>query len=154
MSLKHSRKQNPPQGGCSNGDGNDTRINRVTIRQWLIVLALIAGPLLLSGCGVAFASPASDARQQAATEMLHYKAAHPECEACGTRGMPFARPNEVHHIITVSVAPDKASDTNNMITLCRPCHIVLGHCGDGACRKYCPNIREVLAIRIVKENRP
>lgn len=109
--------------------------------------------LALSGYAPAYASPASDARAQAETVMRHYKAAHPDCEACGAKESPF-RWNEVHHIITCAVDGNKAADTNNMITLCRPCHICLGHCGDGACRRYCPNIREVLAVRIVKENEP
>lgn len=114
---------------------------------------LILGAAIILAALVVWSTPASDARRGAATEMRHYKAAHPDCEACGSKATPLLRRNEVHHIIPVSVTPDKSSDAGNMITLCRPCHICLGHAGDGACRKYCPNIRDVLAVRIVKENR-
>ena len=114
---------------------------------------LLLGAAIIIAALVAWGTPASDARAQAETVMHHYKVAHPDCEACGHKPVTLISLNEVHHIIPVSVAPDKAADTNNMITLCRPCHICLGHCGDKACRKYCPNIREVLAVRIVKENR-
>lgn len=53
----NSRK---PLHGSSNGDGNATHIGRVTIRQWLIVLAFIAGPLFLSGCGTLMSRTCND----------------------------------------------------------------------------------------------
>lgn len=104
-------------------------------------------------CTVVPATPASDARQGAETVMRHYKQGRPDCEACGSKNR-LLHWNEVHHIVPCATDAGKAADTNNMITLCRPCHICLGHCGDGACRKYCPNIREVLKVRIVLENKP
>lgn len=146
--IQHSRKQNRLHVGCSNGERNDTSIVAGTLAKWLIVLALIAGPLFFSGCVPAYASTASDARQGAETIMRQYKSAHPTCEACGARETLLHR-LEVHHIIPVSVAPDRAGDPNNMITLCRPCHIALGHCGDYTCHRYCPNLRRVLAVRVV-----
>ena len=114
--------------------------------------------ILLLGAAIAFAAlvvwstPASDARAGAATEMRHYKTTHPDCEACGAKDRVLRR-NEVHHIVPCATDGSKATDTNNLITLCRPDHIAYGHCGDGACRKYCPNIREVLKVRIVLENK-
>ena len=36
---------------------------------------------------------------------------------------------EVHHIYMQSRWPERAHDTNNMICLCRRCHLVLGHRG-------------------------
>jgi len=36
---------------------------------------------------------------------------------------------EVHHVYMQSRWPERAHDTNNMICLCRRCHLVLGHRG-------------------------
>ena len=36
---------------------------------------------------------------------------------------------EVHHVYMQSRWPERAMDTNNMICLCRRCHLVLGHRG-------------------------
>lgn len=115
-------------------------------------MALVFAGLCILCTGVP-ATPASDARQGAKTEMRQYKRVHPICEACGAI-QTLLRRNEVHHVTPCATDPILASDTNNMITLCRPCHVCLGHGGDGACRKYCPNIREVLKVRIVLENKP
>lgn len=94
---------------------------------------------------LALSSPASDARAHAGPVMRQYRAAHPACEACGaTDGV------EVHHIIPCHVAPDKADDLGNLITLCRPCHHVLGHANDQRWQRYAPNVREVLRVREVR----
>lgn len=119
-------------------------------------LSILAVLLVLSGCAPVYASPASDARTGAEASMSYYKARHPYCEACGAV-QTLLRRNEVHHIIPCAVAPDSAADLRNMITLCRPCHIVLGHCGDRGCRKFCPNVRETVSayrkIRIVRDSK-
>ena len=90
--------------------------------------------------------------------MSVYRVAHPHCEVPGcTHRECMGNPLNVHHIIPQeacqSINPWLAADTNNMISLCRYQHIALGHCGDGACRFFCPNIREVLRVRMVKENK-
>lgn len=36
---------------------------------------------------------------------------------------------EVHHIYPQHLYPERAHDTNNMVCLCRRCHLVLGHKG-------------------------
>ena len=36
---------------------------------------------------------------------------------------------EVHHIYPQHLWPERARDTNNMVCLCRRCHLVLGHRG-------------------------
>jgi hypothetical protein len=98
------------------------------------------------------ASPASDARQAARREMAAYKQGHPNCEWCGVAANPAKlRWIEVHHVIPVSVAPERAADTNNMVSLCRRDHIALGHAGDGACRYYIANLKEIMAVKVVKE---
>ena len=95
---------------------------------------------------------ASDAREQARPQMDRYRMAHPRCEACGARPGPN-RGNEVHHLVPCATDPERAGDTNNMITLCRPCHIAYGHAGDGACRVYVENVRQVIDARVVITNR-
>lgn len=113
----------------------------------ITVFALVITTFVIS----AMASPASDARRAARPQMDWYASAHPACEWCG-RGPSLAILDrlEVHHIIPCSVNPTLAADTNNMIRLCRRDHIVLGHAGDGACRRYIINIREIIRIREVR----
>lgn len=117
---------------------------RGVLLLWLVAAAIVAGAAYLAN-----ASPASDARQAARGVMDTYRKAHPDCDWCGATGSLVNR-IEVHHIIPVSVATDTASDIGNMITLCRRCHIVIGHCGDNHMRRYCPNLRAVLALREVR----
>ena len=75
-----------------------------------------------------------------------YRKAHPDCEWCGTSGKVLNR-IETHHIIPCAVAPDKAVDAGNMVSLCRRCHCAVGHVGDPAMRRYLANIRAVMAAR-------
>ena len=106
-------------------------------------------------CAVNAPSPTESQIQHA---MSVYRAAHPHCEVPGcTHAETHDNPVNVHHIIPQeackSINPWLAADTNNMISLCRYQHIALGHCGDGACHWYCPNLREVLKIRKIEENK-
>ena len=61
------------------------------------------------------------------------------CDWCGRN-----KKLKVHHIEPVSVAPDKADDTNNMIMLCRKpaCHQIIGHDGDFGSR-YVENVKDI-----------
>lgn len=71
--------------------------------------------------------------------MQSYRDSHPDCEFCkrpGTRGSI-----EVHHKLPVSVAPELAADTANMVSLCKKCHLAVGHLHDF--RDYNRNIVEV-----------
>jgi len=36
---------------------------------------------------------------------------------------------EVHHVYPQHLWPERAKDTNNMVCLCRRCHLVVGHRG-------------------------
>lgn len=47
------------------------------------------------------------------------------CQACGTK-----RRLQVHHIVPFSVDASKELDENNLITLCKSCHLVFGHLMD------------------------
>lgn len=40
------------------------------------------------------------------------------CQLCGDKDKEF----HCHHIIPVSIAPDKIEDPTNLITLCQSCH--------------------------------
>jgi cytochrome c553 len=37
---------------------------------------------------------------------------------------------EVHHVYPQHLWPERARDTNNMVCLCRRCHLALGHRGN------------------------
>ena len=49
----------------------------------------------------------------------------PVCQACGSPDEP-----EVHHLDPVSWKPERELDPDNLITLCRRCHLLLGHLND------------------------
>lgn len=49
----------------------------------------------------------------------------PYCEACES-----TEKLEVHHIIPFDVDPDRELNPSNLITLCKYCHLVLGHLKD------------------------
>lgn len=60
----------------------------------------------------------------------------PCCVACGR-----SRQVDVHHVVPVSVDPDRELDPDNLITLCSdPCHFVHGHLLDW--KKSNPHVRE------------
>lgn len=52
---------------------------------------------------------------------LHIK---DECEYCGTTYF-----RELHHCVPVHVDQSKELDIKNVVTLCRRCHLLLGHLG-------------------------
>lgn len=84
-----------------------------------------------------------------AKAMKVYRRENPACEFCGD-----ARRIQVHHIEPVSVAPERAADIDNMISLCaKRCHITLGHAGNY--KNYVENC-ELLAsqARVIKTEAP
>lgn len=66
---------------------------------------------------------------------------HNSCEACGSRYNL-----NVHHVKSFRLHPEKELDPTNLITLCRTCHLHIGHaCDDkGHVNWSCenPNVRE------------
>lgn len=57
-----------------------------------------------------------------------YREDHPACAVCGLeRDILTRRQNDVHHMEPVHVAPHRACDATNLITLCRTHHFVVGH---------------------------
>ncbi|MEK9208351.1 MAG: HNH endonuclease signature motif containing protein [Patescibacteria group bacterium] len=47
---------------------------------------------------------------------------HPVCEVCGTK-----KDLECHHIVPYNIRPEMELDFQNLITLCRPDHLLFGH---------------------------
>ena len=68
-----------------------------------------------------------------------YLASHPVCEHSANTAVVHSSHVVVHHRIPVHIAPWRAADTNNMITLCDPpdrtngCHYRCGHPGGWYC---------------------
>jgi hypothetical protein len=58
---------------------------------------------------------------------------HPRCIACSTTSKL-----EVHHIKPYERYPELELDLDNMMTLCRYCHLVFGHFKDFS--TYNPNV--------------
>jgi len=71
--------------------------------------------------------------------MQKYRSEHPECAWCGRN-----KKLDVHHIIPVSVAPERAGDYSNLMMLCRKpqCHLIVGHDTNYG-RRYVENIEEI-----------
>ena len=58
--------------------------------------------------------------------MAAYRKSTPRCEYCGRSSAVH-----VHHVRPVSVRPDLAADSFNMMTLCaKRCHLTIGHMGN------------------------
>lgn len=86
---------------------------------------------------------------ETARAMKEYRRQFDACEYCGRRGRI-----QVHHILPVSVRPDLASDSMNLISLCaKRCHITIGHAGNY--KNYVENC-ELLAsqARVIKTEAP
>lgn len=66
-----------------------------------------------------------------------HKVGQPDCQWCHSLKHP-----EAHHIVPVSVCPERACDVTNLITLCRKCHRTVGHCGDFT-NRYVVNVVQV-----------
>lgn len=75
-------------------------------------------------------------------------AAHPKCEACGTKD-----DLNVHHIVPFHVNRTMELDTANLITLCHTDHFVIGHFHDW--QSWNPNVRRMVAqYRSALDQRP
>lgn len=80
--------------------------------------------------------------------MKVYREAHPYCEWDNC-----SNAIEVHHIKPVAWFPELASDTNNMISLAKQCHLILGHAHNYR-KYYVENIKAICQSRIVITNGP
>ncbi len=63
---------------------------------------------------------------------------HPACALCGKKDDP-KDPLEVHHIVPFHMEPAMELDETNLITLCRPHHLLAGHLM--AWKSYNRNVR-------------
>lgn len=52
---------------------------------------------------------------------------NPECAVCGLTNSFTGRENDVHHKEPVHVNPERACDPDNLVTMCRPHHWLVGH---------------------------
>jgi len=95
-------------------------------------------------------SPHNDAAVKLAKD--RYRELHPECAVCGVRSnIVNGHQNDVHHILPVSQRPDLAADPNNLVTLCRVHHFVVGHARNW--RKYNANVEgSIFLLRWALEN--
>ena len=66
-------------------------------------------------------------------------ALHPTCAVCDKKGT-LLKPIEVHHCIPYSVDRTMELRAENLITLCRPDHLLFGHLN--SFQSYNKNIRE------------
>ena len=57
----------------------------------------------------------------------HYLEAHPNCEACGHSEKQSGQAIEVHHRVPFAADESKELDPDNLISLCRRCHLLIGH---------------------------
>ena len=80
------------------------------------VLVVIAGSVLLFAVA-AYGDPAMGSTSK-------WGIVYSPCAWCGT-----TKNIEVHHVYMQSRWPERAYDTNNMVCLCRRCHLALGHRG-------------------------
>lgn len=74
--------------------------------------------------------------------MRHHQTYVPECEFCGRS------PIHVHHITPISVAPEKAADFANMLSLCPRCHLTVGHGGNW--RHYVENAAQLCEVARIR----
>lgn len=104
-------------------------------RTFSIVLALL---LLGAGCQApSLTTPTGVARTYAARKAMDlYRTSHALCEFCGS-----GKRVEVHHVIPVSEDASLQADTNNFVSLCRPCHEVVGHANNF--QHHVINVREL-----------
>ena len=73
--------------------------------------------------------------------MNKYRKEHPTCAWCGRPGV------DVHHIVPLHVAPERAADPENFISLNRrpACHHILGHVGNWKTGSNC-KVREMCGM--------
>lgn len=59
-----------------------------------------------------------------------HRKANPNCACCSIKASFWGRALDVHHLIPVHVDRSLAADPDNLITLCRLCHLWVGHFGN------------------------
>ena len=89
------------------------------------------------------------AREQYAVRkaILAHRKNNPVCAATG-----LTNRLEVHHLLPVSVRPDLAADSTNLITLHKHAHLIIGHGGNY--KSYVTNVKEVCASIKIQRTQP
>lgn len=94
----------------------------------------------------ALAHPVTEYQVQKAKRA--HKKRRPLCEVCQKGPRLLGKAVEVHHITPVHLAPAQAADPENLVTLCRLHHWLIGHAGNW--RKHNPTV-ENDAVRLFLE---
>lgn len=77
----------------------------------------------------------------------------PSCEGCGKLPRRTESANDVHHEKPFHEHPELELDLANLMTLCRRCHLLLGHLDDW--QSHNPNVRRDAAVCLKAiRNRP
>jgi phage terminase large subunit GpA-like protein len=106
------------------------------MKRIAVILSILAIVCLVATSSI----PAERSPQWPSVRAEHLRV-HPTCEACGT-----IEQLHVHHVTPVHVDPARELDLENLITLCRQCHFVIGHHRNW--RGYNPNVREDAARQL------
>lgn len=69
-----------------------------------------------------------------------------KCVLCGIKTKELC----CHHILPVKVAPNRIEDTNNLVTLCKKCHLYKAHAGDF--QKYDKELAQKLLEQVKSRN--
>jgi hypothetical protein len=81
-----------------------------------------------------------------------YLILHPDCEACGKKPT-LLKPTECHHILPFNLHPELELSSQNLIAVCRDCHLTLAHLR--SFKSYNKDIRQDAATLLLKiKNRP
>jgi hypothetical protein len=103
----------------------------------------------LDQLGNAIAHPFSS--YQISKAKRKHRKANPLCAVTGIKASFWGRNHDVHHRLPVHVRPDLACDPDNLITLCRDMHWMVGHCGT-SWKDYNSNIDQtIVEIRAAYE---
>ncbi len=104
--------------------------------------------VLLALCAVCSAAPTPSNIHLAETI---YRASHTaQCEICGKEANKD-RVLEIHHCKPQERFPELAANLDNMILVCRPCHMWV--CHPGNFDLYTDDLREWLKARKIRENK-
>lgn len=79
--------------------------------------------------------------------MRDHRRRHPRCAYSGTD-----RALHIHHVVPVSIAPERVADPTNFMTLNADVHRWLGHGGNW--KNFVPNIRDVVALARLQRTVP
>lgn len=84
-------------------------------------------PIATEGANGAFSEHAIPRSGKWPAVRRAYLAKHPNCQACGRTEKQSGQAIECHHVVPFHDDMSKETDPDNLISLCRRCHELLGH---------------------------